>query len=270
MTGPEPMRSGACNVSFEGAAGGLKLSGAILLYKSSSRIGQGGAEAFASMHAVDHAGGQPVIEAGSPLTRAHLRQWAQALGRNAPPEILPDNVLVAHSDMLVWWLPEQTRPGYFALSNPPKGLKALGQRTTVTVPYPAHVLIATRSGLAVYALPENKRPSADTVLLHSPVLNVFLDGKLCWGNIAKPKALTVAAMAEYERALFDSWSTHPNAGQDHSITGKGGLIRLWDDLAARWATRFPTRRLKPFHPAQRRPENAAPITLGQIIAKASS
>lgn len=268
MTGGEPRRCATCATEFEAMGGGLTLAHAILLYQPPARTVREGSAAFASIHAVDHASGQPIIGAGSPLTRAHLRRWTDVLGRSTAPEILPDSVLVSHPDMLAWWVPAQVRPAYFALSAQYKGLKALGQRTTVDVPYPAHVLIATRNGLGVYALAESKRPNAETLVLHSPVLNVFIDGKLCWGNIAKPKALCVASMPEYERAVFDSWSTHPNAGQDQTVTGKSGLVRLWDDLAARGATRFPSRRLRPFYPATRRPANAEPITLAHLIAKA--
>ncbi len=85
----------------------------------------------------------------------------------------------------------------------------------------------------------------------------------------KPKALNVASMAQFEAAVFDSWSTHPNAGQDQSVTGKGGLVRLWDDLAARGAKVFPVSRLKPFHPHQNRPAAPQPVTVAQLIAKAS-
>lgn len=145
--------------------------------------------------------------------------------------------------------------------------KALAQRTTVRVPYPAHLFVATRGGLAVYALPKDERPTAETPLLHSPILNVFLNGQLCWGNIAKPRALTVAAIPEYERAVFDSWSTHPNQGQESTIKGKGGLARLWDDLAARQAKRFPVNRLKPFNPGAGQGGRAGGyLTLGALIA----
>ena len=266
MTGAKEMRAASCTTEFEATTGGLVLSNAILLYGSPNGIPRDGAPAFASFHAVDHATGQPIIGAGAPLTRGHLRRWAEALDRNTRPEILPDNVLVSHPDMLAWWVPEQVRPGYFALTARLKDLKVLGKRTRVAVPYPAHLFIVARGNLGVYALPQNKRPTAETVALHSPVLNVFLDGQLCWGNIAKPKRLSVSSMAEYERAVFDSWSTHPNAGQDQTVTGKGGLVRLWDDLAATGAQRFPVRRLRPFHPATRRPANASPITVGQLIA----
>lgn len=269
------------STQFEATGGGLVLTNAILLYgdgtpahmkaRSSPRRD---APAFASIHAIElDAEGRPTIATGVPLSRAHLRQWTEALGRTVLPEILPDNVLVAHPDMLVWWIPEQVRPAYFALSSPPAGLRILSERTIVPVPYPAHLFVATRSRLGVYALPANQRPGAETRLLHSPILNVFVRGGLCWGNIPQPKALTISSIPEFERAVFDSWSTHPNPGQELTVSGKGGLVRLWDDLAARRAKQFPIRRLKPFvggalRQAPGRPGTAAsgPMTVGRLIA----
>lgn len=258
------------STQFEAAAGGMVLTEAILLYRKETvrrHLGEEG-EAFASIHAVEHRDGQPTIEAGTPLTRADLRRWTEALGKSAAPEILPANVLVAHADMLAWWVPEKVRPSYFALSSPPKGLKLLGERTTLPLPYPAHLFIATRKGLGVYALPASERPTVDTHILHSPVLNVFISGQLCWGNIPRPKTLGVASMAEYERAVFDSWSTHPNHGQDLTVTGPGGLIHLWDALARAGARRFPVKRLQSFYPGTKRPaEPTEPITLGALVAE---
>jgi PRTRC genetic system protein B len=233
---------------FEPTAGGLTLTNAILLYRQdASRTARPEAgAAFASIHDVSQKGGKPTIGTGAPMSEAHLRQWVKMLGQHVKPEILPERVLVAHADLIAWWVPAHSRTAYFHLSQPPKDAKALGQRTTVRVPYPPHLFVATRGGLAVYALPKDERPTAETQLLHSPILNVFLDGQLCWGNIAKPRTLTVAAIPEYERAVFDSWSTHPNHGQESTVKGKGGLTRLWDDLAATQAKRFPVARLKPF------------------------
>ncbi|QOT74545.1 PRTRC system protein B (plasmid) [Sphingobium fuliginis] len=267
------------SAQFEATTGGMVLTNAILLYRTDTNrksnpyglSGQGG-PAFASIHSVEHGDETgPTIAAGTPLTRAHLRQWAEALGRAAPPEILPDAVLVAHPDMLVWWTPAQVRPAYFHLSSPPDGLRALSGRTIAPVPYPAHLFVATRRRLEIYALSQSERPTAATRLLHSPILNVFTDGSLCWGNIPRPKTLATSAIPEFERALFDSWSTHPNPGQELTVTGKGGLIKLWDDLAARGASRFPVSRLKPFVRDRRRGKSsksigaAEPMTLGRLI-----
>lgn len=258
---------------FDAPASGMALTNAILFYKGGT-AGQHGS-AFASIHAVEHDDeGSPTIAAGAPLTRAHLRRWAEALERTAVPELLPANVLVAHADMLAWWTPAQVRMAWFALSNPPPGLRRLSERTIVPVPYPAHLFVPTRSGLGVYALAQDERPTADTVLCHSPVLNVFADGRLCWGNVARPGTLATASIPAFERAVFESWSTHPNPGQDRTVAGKGGLVRLWDDLAARGAKRFPVRRLKPFTACadhnRRQPAVTGlgePATLGRLIAR---
>ncbi|MDE8652155.1 PRTRC system protein B [Novosphingobium album (ex Liu et al. 2023)] len=274
---PDPVTP-AHSAHFEATGSDMMLTQAILLYRTgtSGALRASGQEAmaFASIHGIEHDDeGSPTIRAGRPLTRAHLRQWAEALGRRTVPEILPANVLVAHPDLLAWWVPEQVRDACFALSSPPAGLRCLSGRTIVPVPYPAHLFVATRSGLGVYALPKNERPTADTRVLHSPILNVFLSGMLCWGNIPRPKTLAIAAIPDFERAVFDSWSTHPNPGQELTISGKGGLVRLWDVLAARRATRFPVRRMKPFATGSRQqsrrdpaPGAARPVTAGQLIA----
>ena len=262
---------------FEATPGGLVLTNAILLYRTESSRAhhpygapRHDGHAFASIHQVEQDDeGAPTIAAGTPLTRAHLRQWSEALDRTAPPEILPDNVLVAHRDVVVWWVPESVRPAYFHLSAPHAGLRVLSQRTVVPVPYPAHLLVATRQKLGVYALAENRRPTTSTIIFHSPILNVYADGTLCWGDIPRPASLAVSAISDYERALFESWSTHPNHGQNQTISGKGGLAALWDDLAERQAKRFPVKRLKAFAGKARSasPKTAAPLTLGQLIER---
>lgn len=252
------------SISFEPTDTGMVLTSAILMYRSDGpSSGQSSAPAFASMHSIEHGDGAPTIAAGVPLAQSHLRQWTKALGQASPPQLLPGNVLVSHPDMLAWWVPEQVRTAYFALSRPPEGLKALAGRCSHLVPYPAHLFVATRTGLGVYALAKSERPAPDTQLLCSPVLNVFNTGSLCWGNVRRPRVPTVAAVPEYEAAVFDSWSTHPNSGQELSVTGKGGLVRLWDDLAARKAKRFPVARLSPFTGGRGR--KAKPITLNMLV-----
>ena len=258
---------------FEPTAGGLALTNAILFYQSEGpspsdpyRVRRSDGPTFASIHPVEQVDGCPTIGAGAPLSRAHLRQWTEALGRNKAPEILPDNVLVSHADVLAGWVPAKVRTSYFALSRPPESLRALAGRIVLPLPYPAHLFVADRGGLGVYALAASERPTADTPVLHSPVLNVYLDGQLCWGNIAKPRAITAASIPDFERAVFDSWSTHPNPGQEATATGRGGLVKLWDDLAARKATRFPAGRLKAFGSVGRG-KVAQPVTLGALIKR---
>src|SRR3546814_944816 len=83
------------STQFEASGGGLVLRGAILLYRNegprnlrSYGSHRGDAAAFASMHAVEHdEEGRPTIAAGVPLSRAHLRQWAdrQSTRLNSSP-----------------------------------------------------------------------------------------------------------------------------------------------------------------------------------------
>lgn len=262
------------STQFEPTDGDMVLTNAILLYRSKSRSDpdrfiptHAGGPTFASIHPVERANGIPTIGAGIPMLRTHLRQWTEALGRTQVPDILPPNVLVAHADLLAWWVPAAVRTSYFALTSPPKGLAVLADRIVLPLPYPAHVFVATRGQLGVYAMVASERPAANTVLLHSPVLNVYTDGSLCWGNITVPKTITPASMPDYERAVFDSWSTHPNIGQENTVTGKGGLVRLWDSLAAQKADSFPVERLKTFGASQTGHADDQSSTLGAIIKR---
>jgi hypothetical protein len=87
-------------VQFERTAGGMMLTNAILLYRSDGARGLGSHLTLAKMPRHSPASirsgdaiGAPTIAAGTPLTRAHLRHWSQALGRVAPPQILPKRCL---------------------------------------------------------------------------------------------------------------------------------------------------------------------------------
>lgn len=239
---------------FEQASQGLELANAILLYKPHgerpiSPYGHSRRQdpALATIHPVSVGDdGSAEIGSGRPMTRADLRHWTEHLSPATAPKLLPENILVLHKDIMAWWIPAAQRNAYFDLRSPPEGLQALFERKVTTAPYPAHVLIATRGRLAVFALKSSQRPGADTPLLHSPILNVFLDGTLCWGNIAAPKTLEPDAIPQWEAALFDSWSTHPNQGQDGTVRGKEGLVSIWDDIVAFDRKRFPVSRMKPF------------------------
>ena len=113
----------------------------------------------------------------------------------------------------------------YALSLPPV-FRAEARLLIENAQIPAELAAARLRAHAASTLPASERPVADTPVLHSPILNVFIEGRFCWGNIPRPKTLGVAAIPEFERAVFDSWSTHPNPGQEWTVTGKGGLVSL--------------------------------------------
>ena len=95
------------NVSIGGGQK-MTLTGAVLVYR-------GGTDAFAAWHPAKPGpgGGAPYLGEAESLTTEFLRTLAAGLGTYIPPEILPANVLVRTSELLVWWTPAQYRTLFF-------------------------------------------------------------------------------------------------------------------------------------------------------------
>ena len=95
------------NVSIGGGQK-MTLTGAVLVYR-------GGNDAFAVWHPakLGPEGGAPYLGEAESLTTEFLRTLAAGLGTYVAPEILPTNVLVRTSELLVWWTPAQYRTLFF-------------------------------------------------------------------------------------------------------------------------------------------------------------
>ncbi len=95
------------NVSIGGGQK-MALTGAVLVYR-------GGIDVFAVWHSAKPGpeGGAPYLGEAESLTTEFLRTLAAGLGTYIPPEILPANVLVRTSELLVWWTPAQYRTLFF-------------------------------------------------------------------------------------------------------------------------------------------------------------
>ena len=84
--------------------------------------------------------------------------------------------------------------------------------------------------LFVRALPNNRRPDPDARLAAAPYWNIDSNGVVCAGTMRAPKALTVASIAAWQQAFFQSEFTHP--GRAGRLTKrKGGTAALWKGLA---------------------------------------
>jgi len=238
---------------------GFQLSEAILLY-----FQRGTGRAYATQHDMAiQPDGKPVIMAGSPLTQERLLAWAKALDAAPPLTFLEPHILAKTADVTIWWRPAQRRKLYFNLDAKLRtGLTKLNRKAMHVVPCPAHLFAASRSHLYIYALRDDARPTPDTVLLRSPIMNIFEDGALCWGSVQKPRLASQDACAQFEAAVFDGWNTHPNGTQGE--IGPHGLVRLWDDLITSKASRFPVDVL----PAHTRSLGKTPsdLTLADLIS----
>jgi PRTRC genetic system protein B len=131
------------------------------------------------------------------------------------------------------------------------------------VPLPGLIMIrATTAGrdpdYRVYAVAE--RPSSfDAPLYHAPLPNIYSDGRVCWGTVAKPTPEHLIG-----NDLAEDWAqllgTHFGS---HSVHGKcrsheHDIRRLYLDLEKRRARVYPKKELVP-----------AKRTLGSVLEAAS-
>jgi PRTRC genetic system protein B len=205
----------------------LKLYQAVLLYRNdhSDRY-------MATVHSVmqKDAAGTPVLGAGELLSMVTLRELTKTLGIGCPVEFLPNQVVARTPDMLAWWTPAAVRPMFFRAGS------ELGDISGKLFPHPA-LLFAVQSGvLYVRALPTSRRPGPATKLEAAPYWNIDGHGAVCAGTMRTPKSLTVASMAAWQQAFFQSEFTHPG-GAGRLTKRRGGTTALWKSLAGK--KRFP-------------------------------
>ena len=205
----------------------LKLYQAVLLYRSdhSNRY-------MATVHSVvqKDAAGTPILGAGELLSTASLQELTRHLGTVCQVEFLPNQVVARTPEMLAWWTPAAVRPMFFRAGS------ELGEISGKRFPHPA-LLFAVQSGvLYVRALSTSRKPGPDAKLAAAPYWNVDGDGAVCAGTMRTPKSLTVASMAAWQQAFFQSEFTHPG-GAGRLTKRRGGTTALWRSLVGK--KRFP-------------------------------
>ena len=132
----------------------LDLIRALLLYGSQDRI------RLATLHTPepDPNGGPPILSEGRPLTREFLRQLRRDLEGEVPTIWLPDSVVVWSPQLVAWWEPACFRPMFFS---PESDGRSLDGRV---FPHPPLLFAIQHRCLSVWALPENRRPSPQSLL----------------------------------------------------------------------------------------------------------
>ena len=206
----------------------LKLYQAVLLYRNDH-----GNRVMATLHGVmqNETNCPPALGAGQLLSTAALRELTKQLGTSSQAECLPNNVVARTPELIAWWTPASVRPMFFRHGSD------LANVSGQLFPHPA-LLSAVRSGvLFVRALPENRRPVANTKLAAAPYWNIDSNGAVCAGTMRIPKSLSVASIPTWQQAFFQSEFTHPG-GAGRLTTRKGGTAALWKSLVGK--KRFPS------------------------------
>ncbi|HZF19466.1 MAG TPA: PRTRC system protein B [Burkholderiales bacterium] len=237
------------SVAITGAEKPLwQLRQAILVYLS-------GAGAYATLHDIQ---GDPTalrLGAGRPATKEACADLARKLGAMASLSgFVPPELCYLGARSIIWWRPAAKTTVFFDTRTAAAGdqeedqtaAKLIGKRSGST-PQPALVFAVGSGGWHVFALRDSNRPAPGTKLCRAPYFNVYSSGEICEGNVRLPEQLSPSALAEYERAFFDSNFTHPNIrGKDRLVNHKGGAYAFWrQGLDRAWGDRFPVEALVP-------------------------
>jgi PRTRC genetic system protein B len=195
----------------------IALRGALLLYEGRNR-------AFAVWHDAKPGSNEcPQLGEGQALTAEFVRALNRGLQREMQPEVLPECVLVWNADLVVWWSRQCTRRMFFRNnSEAPTGISG------AEFSQPPLLWYVSGQELTVRALLTNRRPTADTPLMIAPYWNVDGDtGRVCLGSMKVPDLAGVAALAQWEKAFFESEFTHQN-GVKRLVQGANAYFNVWE------------------------------------------
>lgn len=198
----------------------LKLHQALLLYRNEQ-----GTRHMATVHGIVQtcADGTPLLGAGELLTTAVLRELTRTLGSSCPVEFLPEQVVARNAELLAWWTPAAVRPMFFRQGS------ELAEVSGLRFPHPALLFGVSNGSLYIRALQPSSRPTADAQLFAAPYWNTANDGAVCPGTMRQPRSTSVASIAAWEQAFFQSEFTHPG-GAPRLTKRKGGTVALWKSL----------------------------------------
>jgi PRTRC genetic system protein B len=201
----------------------VRLSETLLVYREERRD-----RCYVTRHEVlapSTVNGQPVLGPAKPLTSAFLAKLNTSLGKGIDLEILPENVLVRTLDTIVWWTPAQHRVMFFTGDRAAEFAALNGK----SYPQPPLLFMAKDGRLLVRALTQDTRPDSDTALSVAPYWNVYANGDICLGSMARPETRTVRSIKAWETSFFASKFTHPNTPQITSFPS--GYLDLCTSLA---------------------------------------
>ena len=238
-----------------GEGGVFSLRSAILLYGCNT--GAAREATVATIHPVEiDPVGRPTILAGVTPDPAAVQATLFAMLGRKPAGLLPVNLLCLTLNQMIWFRPAAPAPIWFKVT---RGDKALEKISGEIVPQPPLLFCAHGTSVYVFALAENKRPDAHTVLMRAPYYNISDDGDLCIGSALMPSNdLHPDAIPRYERGFFESKFTHPTGTK--LSANPGGHDRLWPALVGK--KKFPVQHLLP-QPRLR--QSSGLVTLADLL-----
>ena len=198
---------------------------AILIYRKQ----QNGQQYYVECYDLN-ADGRPInahplsVREASGLAKALQSTEKKEAGFLTPKGLMPSSVLHIRSGntpFVIWRTPARTVKMLFTAGlELPNG----------DYPVPALVWKANRSGMSVFAIPENEVPNMETPLFHAPFFNTYERGTVCMGNVALQIPAVCALedfMAHWEKAFFGSYFSHMMEGHNPV---NGNMVQLYRTL----------------------------------------
>lgn len=215
---------------------------AILFHQASiDTHSQSMAHNFATLHAIQAgADNRPVILEGKLMSHdcliSVLKDMAGMKQKKAI-QCLPENVIAQDSDSLVWHVPGSVRTMLFKQGN---------KTTKITVPYPSLIFKVTDNNLSIAACKYKRKPKSDDMIYHAPLMNIYVDGRVCVGSADCPDNADIESMAGWESVIFDTIFTHTNHSytlnhNENKLTLSTFLFRFWKSI--RGNKQFPNKYL---------------------------
>lgn len=179
--------------------------------------------------------GGTALSGERPATESMIREViGEALPAATTRALLHPRLLGAGAAWALWYSPPAVRTLFWT---PGRGADDLSGRD---FPQPPLLWKVVAGQLSIAALSTDARPDGSTVLCHAPYWNVYPDGSVCTGTMARPDGSPASRIDAWEAAFYASAFSHPNCRQG-GVLGQGGVIGLWRDHLRR--KRFDTARL---------------------------
>lgn len=178
------------------------------------------------------------VTEGAVLAKALHTNQSKHTAFLKPAGLLPKNLLYLDTERngyAIWHTPKQSRKLLF---------KAELGIANGFAHIPALIWKATKKGLAIYALNDDKDINLDTELYHAPFFNTYHDGRVCMGNVTISISKNCGLedfITQWEQAFFDSYFSHMM--QNHNPV-KGNMVQLWQSLVGT-EKQFPLKSLIP-------------------------
>ena len=210
------------NVSYPGNISYAELTHAILFYK-------GNEFTTATVHNVKNR----QLGVGKSVSPQDLEELFHADNQRQKMVLIPPEIIAWSRNEVIWFEKSCIRPMFYNV--PESSRKYLNEISGKNVIWPNLLFRIKRSSISCWALAEDCRPNADTILYRAPFTNIFNDGRFCpphqFQDIRAENIIEFARKAV--EIFYCGHFSHLYSNMGKSLTYRRGRDRFWAEMAAK-------------------------------------